>query len=175
MDAFSVQKHTADFLNAGSVVRLDHCYEDQPEAFGFNIADYGSGTTRCYGTVFVDDDSDGRRSGPAADPTHGRPTGLGMRTLTFKVTVVVVHITSEPDWIEASRQLKQDVMEGIRRMIISDPALGTTNLPQPLFASAGESKVGIRRVYQQPYTDDSDGMRKQWAELHFMISAYEVG
>jgi hypothetical protein len=175
MDAYTVQTYVANFLNAAQITHLDHVYEDQPEAFGVNLAAYGSGTTRCVAFVAVQSDTDVRHSGPAADPQHGRAKGGGERELSFTVDLTVVHVTAEDNWLEAARQLKQDVVEGIRLQIISDPSLGTWGLPRPLFPGSGEGKRGITRTYAEPYVDEVDDMRKQWAQITFRACIYEFG
>lgn len=175
MDAFTIQKHVADWLNAAQIPRLDHVYEDIPEAFGEDLGATGSGNTRCVATVFIDDDDDGRRSGPAADPQIGRTVGMGVRQIECVVKLSVVHWTAEDNWIEAARQLKQDVCEGITKVIRSDPSLGTWGMPVPLFKGCGEGKFGVKRHYDDPYTDPADGGRKQWAVIEFHACVYEAG
>ena len=174
MDAFTVQAHVADWLNSAGITRLDHVYDSQPEVFGANLAAYGHGTTRCIGFVNCLDDTDGRRSGPAANPVSGQQR-MGIRELEFMIQLEFVHQTAESDWREAERQLKQDVMEGARNVILNDPTLGTSGMPTPLFNSAGEGKKGVRRTYALADTENDDGERRQWGMLTFTVCVFEVG
>ena len=174
MDAMTVQKHVADYLNSASVTRFDHCYDAQPESFGANLYAFGAGTTRCIGFANCMDDTDIRRSGPAANPSAGQPR-MGIREQEFMIQLEILHVTAEEDWREAERQLKQDVVEGIRNAILNDPTLGTSNMPRPLFNSAGEGKKGFKRTYAMADTDNEDGERRQWAMIVFSVCSFEVG
>lgn len=174
MDAFTVQMHVANYLNSAHITNLDYVYDAQPEAFGANLADNGQGTTRCIGFVNCMDATDVRRSGPAANPSINQKP-LGIAENEFQIQLEVLHSTSEDDWREAERQLKQDVMAGIRAAIRNDPTLGTWNLPTPLFNAAGETKKGFRETYAMADTDNDDGDRRQWGMLVFYVCAFVEG
>lgn len=174
MDDFTVQMHLADFLNSASVTRLDHTYDAQPESFGANLNEYGNGTTRCIAFANVFDATDARRSGPAANPYIGSsPQGIAYQE--WMVQLEVLHVTAESDWREAERQLKQDVIAGIKAAIRNDPTLGTWNQPTPLFNSAGEGPKGFRTTYAMAEVEPDDGERRQWAMLQFTVCAYVEG
>lgn len=165
MDAYAVQQHVSDWFNSGGITGLDKCWAAQPNAIGFNFADFGSGTMRCQAAVYVEDDTEVRRSTPVRH---------GMKWVTYAVRVEFCHRSAEDDWTAADRALKQDVVMGAVQMIRNDPALGAGNLPDPLFIDAGEGRAGMRRQYEPPFTDEASGEREQWAYLVFTVSAWVV-
>lgn len=175
MDAFTVQLHVADWANAAGVARLDHVYEAIPNAYGIDLNAYGSGNTHCVGSVWAEAVSDTRRAPGAPDPSIGRTQGVGTRNYVFMVHISILHATTESDWIEAERQLKQDVCDGLASAVKADPSLGTWAMPVPLFKGCGEGRVGVQTAFEPAYVDEADGMRKQWATVTFQASTFEQG
>ena len=172
MDAFAVQQHLADWLNAAQVPGLDQVWPALPESTGLNFANYGSGTMRCQAVAYAESDDEIRRSGPGALAPN-RP-GQGMIWTTYTVRLEVCHRSAETDWVAADKALKSVIVPGIVAMIRKDPTLGSGQAPDPLFDSAGEGRFGIRKVYEAPFIEASDGEREQWAIVQFQVNAWST-
>ena len=174
MDAYTVQTYVANWLNGVDIPGLDMVWAAMASAQPLDFSAYGSGMMRCQAVVYVESDSDVRRSGPAANPFTHQPAA-GVRLVSYAVRLEVVSWSADPDWAAADRALKQDVVGGIRKAIHLDPTLGGAQTAEPLFHSAGEGRRGIQTAYEEPFTRDADGNREQWAMLLFDVLAWETG
>lgn len=172
MDAFAVQQHVADWLNNSGVPGLDRVWPAIPNVDGINFALYGSGESRCQGVVYMEADTDVRRSLGAPDPSQNKPAS-GMRWITYQVRIEVVHLWTNPDWIAGDRVFKGQIVQGITNAIRLDPSLGTATIGDPLFKSAGEGRMGIRRQYEPPASSEEG--REQWAYVSFQTNAWVTG
>jgi hypothetical protein len=174
MDAFTVQQHIADWLENGGIAGLDKVWAALPDSTGINFANYGEGEMRCQAVVYVEDDPEIRRSIGGANPYRQTPA-VGMKWLTYNIRIEFVHRSADPSWIAADQALKQTIVAGARTMIRADPTLGSSTLADPLFASAGEGRMGIRGTYEPPFVDQESGEREQWAYLAFQVNAWVTG
>lgn len=165
MDAYTVQQYVADWLNAGSIPGLDKVHPALTDAQAINLAEYGSGTMRCQAVVYVEGHTDVRRT---------LPIHYGVRQVTWRMRLEIGHSSAEPDWQQADRALKTDIVGGVITMIRKDPALGSKGAPDPLFDSAGEGLRGVQVDYGDPDVDDNTGERVQWAYLYFDVLTFET-
>ena len=173
VDPFLVQQYVANYLNAQGIFGLDQVWPARPNVDDLNFADFGSGPMRCQGIVYVEGDDEVRRAFGAS--RDGVEPGHGMKWLAYQVRVEFCHRSADEDWIAADQAFKQVILGGVTAAIRKDGALGTGNLPQPLFRSAGEGRTGIKRVYEAPFTDPATGSREQWAYVQFTVNGWVTG
>ena len=174
VDAYDVQTHVAQWLNGGAIQGLDKVWAALPNSYGLDFSAFGSGEMRCQGVAYVEHDAEIRRSFGGAYPRAARPAS-GMKWTTFTVRLELCLNSTSTDWDAADRTLKKSITEPIKALIRADSSLGTWNLPNPLFESAGEGHFGIKTVYEAPYISERTGTREQWAYLTFTVNAWMTG